>query len=90
MDGIEQMLNNITKPTLAVWERPFDALGMMQGPYAPLLRFGFGFGLGTLVIYAIRPSFAFDASGEPLPVGIAKFPWWGVSLAVAATFSLLI
>ncbi len=79
-------------------EQVFDSLGMMRGAAAPILRFGTGFLIGGLLVYAARPSFAFDKDGSARPwvatAGDAKnatvTPWWGVGVAVGAAFSILI
>jgi hypothetical protein len=79
-------------------EQVFDSFGMMRGAAAPVMRFGVGFLVGGLLVYAARPSFAFNKDGTARPwVPIAGgdknatvTPWWTVGVALGGAFSILI
>lgn len=75
-------------------EDGFDKLGMMQGEAAPLKRAAVGGVLGYAIAYGIKPSFAFDAKGDPKPFGTKKgetlFPAWGIVVLPAIVFGVLI
>lgn len=65
----------------------FDSIGLMRGEYAPVGRAAVGAGVGAAIMWAIRPSFAFDASGNPLPWGkgatATQVPWFVLPVALA-------
>lgn len=72
--------------SMGLHERFLDGLGMMRGPYAPFLRVGFGFGLVSLVLWAVRSRYFFDGAGRPLPWSSdgsrgTRFPWWAAASA---------
>ena len=75
-------------------EDGFDKLGMMQGEAAPLKRGAVGALLGYGIAYGFKPSFAFDAKGDPKPFGTKKgdtlFPAWAIVIAPAIVFGVLI
>lgn len=54
-------------PGIGLVENAFDSVGMMRGSAAPVLRAATGFALGSMVMFALRPSFAFDESGKARP-----------------------
>lgn len=65
----------------------FDSIGLMRGSYAPVGRAAVGGGLGALIMFAVRPSFAFNADGSPKPWGSGKggtsIPWFTLPIALA-------
>lgn len=82
-------------------ERVFDALGMGSGPYAPALRMATGAAAGGLVAYAIKPDWAFTASGEPRPWSFTQegadnpaeatsVPWWVMPAAGAFVCGMIV
>jgi len=95
--GNEQKL-----PVLGAVEDIFDAFGLMRGPFAPALRAGVGFGVVWLVMAAIRPSFAYDESGQARPWKFGSqaspdgddnstlVPWWMLPLGGAFVSSVLV
>lgn len=81
-------------------ESVFDALGAMQGSFAPAKRAAIGAGLGYGILM-LKPSFACNPDGSYRPFILTAqtdadkqnatiFPWWAVVGAPAAMFSLLI
>jgi len=82
-------------------ENFFDALGMM-GPSeaAPLKRAAVGAGLGYALAYGIKPQFAFDKDGKPLPWKVTAkgadqdnatwFPAWAIVALPAFVFGAMI
>jgi hypothetical protein len=76
-------------------ERGFDSVGLMSGEGAQAKRFLFGNILGGGAMYALKPGFAFDASGarpwallEPNAKNKTAMPWWmpGVALGFFCGF----
>lgn len=69
----------------------------MRGSYAPAGRAAFGFAATGALLWAIRPSFAFDETQGPRPwsatspnPGATKVPWFVPALAAAAYCGLFI
>jgi hypothetical protein len=105
---LDEMLAAEHTGLYGVWgkvEDIFDKMGMMRSPLSPLYRFGFGFVVGSAVIWALRPSFAFDDQGQPLPFNFAgpqmsedgemvsygtSTPWWLIPAVVGAGCGLLV
>ena len=79
-------------------ENAFDAVGAMQGEFAPLKRAAIGAAIGAGIAYGLKPAFAFDqTSGEPLPFALGSdaanstyFPYWAIIGLPAFVFSVLI
>jgi hypothetical protein len=69
--SLEEVLNGSNNvgslPGLGLVENAFDSVGMMRGSAAPVLRAATGFTLATMVMFALRPSFAFDEQGQVRP-----------------------
>jgi hypothetical protein len=87
IDAQKQMPYKFMEPV----ENIFDALGMMSGPAAPLLRAGTGFALGALVMQALRPEFAFDPeTGRPLTRKETSCPWYLPPLALGFVFGTFV
>jgi hypothetical protein len=67
-------------------ESMFDSVGMMRGDLAPVMRFGTGFAAGAVLMWALRPGFAFDKDGRALGWkgigGTATIPWWAPPAAL--------
>lgn len=61
-------------------ERGLDAIGLMRGDFAQVYRVVFGFSLVAILEWALKPSYAFEASGAPRP-------WRGASGEKAATWA---
>lgn len=82
---LERAANNTASMPANVAEKFFDSLGLMQGEYSPIGRAAVGAALGSAVIWAVRPSFAFDKSGNPLPWGKdgTSVPWFTIPAALA-------
>lgn len=48
-----------------VVEGAYDSIGLMRGPSAPAKRFLFGTLVGSGIVYALKPEFAFNRDGTP-------------------------
>lgn len=72
-----------SESALSAPEQFFDSLGMMAGPSAPIARAVTGAVLGALVIYAVRPGFAFNKDGSAKSLSQARVPWWSFPVAGA-------
>lgn len=82
-------------------EAGFDAFGLMRGSNAPLKRFVVTSALTSLVIWSVRPQWAF-MGGEPRPWTMftgpnvregaqpTATPWWIIPLGVGLVSSFLI
>lgn len=75
----------LTGPANAA-EKFYDSIGLMRAPWSPVGRMAVGFGLGSAVMWAARPSFAFAEDGRPLDMEDATVPWW-VLPAVLGVYS---
>lgn len=68
-------------------ERFFDSMGLMRGEYAPVGRAVVGGVIGAGIMFAIRPSFAFNSDGSPKPWGSGsgktQLPWWILPFGLA-------
>lgn len=96
-----EIASGAVEAVVAPIEGVFDSFGLMQGGNAPLKRFIVVAGLTGLVIWSVRPSFAFQG-GEPRPWSMmvgpnvregaqpTPTPWWVPSLLAGVTFSFLI
>lgn len=70
-------------------ESVYDTFGLMSGDGAEAKRFIFGNLVGSGIVFAAKPSFAFTASGEPRPWALLNpqaptktaLPWWMPGLA---------
>jgi hypothetical protein len=81
-------------------ETVFDSVGMMQGDSAPLKRAAVGAALGYGINYFLKPSFAYDARGQPKQFYFTAddkeksnstyFPYWAVVALPAIIFGVLI
>src|SRR5512135_1725325 len=69
-------------------EQFFDSIGLMRGPYAPVGRAAFGIVVGCVVMFALRPSWAFTPDGSPNPK--ARVPWWTVPVALGAVCGVFV
>lgn len=66
----------------------FDSIGLMRGSYAPAGRAVFGIAAGSLIMFALRPSFAFNPDGS-VKAG-ARVPWWALPVALGAVFGVFV
>lgn len=66
----------------------FDSVGLMRGTYAPAGRAAFGIAAGSLVMFAVRPSFAFNPDGS-VKAG-ARVPWWAIPVALGAVLGVFV
>lgn len=83
-----------THPVISPLENFFGSIGLMRGSLAPVWRAGFGFAVGSLVVFAIRPAAMFLPDGSPRPWSALKnqrglstsVPWWlpGTVLAIGS------
>lgn len=62
---LEEVLKQGAGDQLNFIEGAFDGLGMGRGEWAPLKRTAFGFGATAVVLWALRPEFAFLPDGTP-------------------------
>lgn len=87
VDPVEKILSSAGKlpdvPLITPLENVFDSMGLMSGPLSPVWRASVGFGAVSAVLWAVRPAFAFDASGSPRPwvhahpsASATAIPWW--------------
>jgi hypothetical protein len=98
MSGIDELFQRLGEnPEINAGnaaERFFDSVGLMRGPMAPAGRGAFGFLAGSVVMYAARPSFAFNKDGSPKAWGkgsnAAVVPWWVVPVGAALVCSTFI
>lgn len=83
--------NPATTPMNAA-ESFFDAIGLMRGDFAPVGRAVVGFGIGSAVIWAVRPSFAFSSDGHALPWGKGgtSLPWYTLPAALGIFCGLFV
>jgi len=80
------------------FERFFFSIGLMTGPNAPWYRFGFGAALGAILMWAVRPSFAFTDQGRARPWSIfaptdpdsTMIPWWLLPVGLAFFFGVFV
>jgi len=88
---VTQILQRAAKKTVSGPENAaeafFDSIGLMRGEYAPFGRAAVGAGFGAVIMWALRPSFAFDSAGNPLPwgkgAGSTQVPWFVLPAALA-------
>ena len=84
---VERILNPPTSPLKSAYdviESGYDSLGLLYGESAPARRFVFGALVGSGISYLVKPSYSFDASGNPRPWALSEpnspnktaFPWW--------------
>lgn len=66
----------------------FDSIGLMRGTFAPAGRALFGVAVGAVLMYAIRPSFAFNSDGSPK--SNARIPWWSIPVAIGAVCGVFV
>lgn len=67
----------------------YDAFGLMNSDGAEAKRFVFGNLVGSGIVFALKPQFAFTSSGEPRPWSLLNpqspaktaLPWWMPGLA---------
>ncbi len=78
-------------------EGAFSGLGLGDGAFAPVARMGAGFVVGSLVMEAVRPSFAYTngarrpwAVTNPSEAGRTLFPWWVPGLITGVAFGVFI
>jgi len=68
-------------------ERFFDSIGLMRGDFAPVGRAAVGALVGTGIMWALRPGFAFDKDGHAKPWGKGangtSIPWYTLPAALA-------
>ena len=83
---------------IAPIESGLDALGLMRGPTAPLMRAVIGGGIGAAISYGLRPQISFRADGSPRPWSITDpdapdatlIPHWAPAAAGAVFLGILI
>ena len=95
MTAIDQIFDKLgagdpTSNPLGAPEQFFDSIGLMRGEYAPVGRAAFGVGLGTVVMFAIRPSWAFEKDGTPKPWSQSRVPWWTVPVGLGIVCGVFI
>jgi hypothetical protein len=85
---VDTVLNRKSEASITerVWgsiEGVYDSLGLMEGSTAPAKRMIFTGGLASGVVYAIKPSSAFDSRGarpwiltSPGDPRATTSPWW--------------
>ena len=78
-------------------EDAFDAIGAMQGEFAPVKRAAIGAGAGYILSYGIKPTIAFTADGKERPFALGStdpnrtwLPAWAIVTIPALAFSVLI
>ncbi len=79
-------------------EGALDAVGLMRGPTAPLMRAVVGAGIGAGISYGLRPEISFRADGSPRPWVVTDsgapdatlIPHWMPSFAGAVFLGILI
>lgn len=70
-------------------ESLYASFGLMSGDGAEAKRFVFGNLVGSGIVFALKPSFAFASNGEPRPWSLLNpqspsktaLPWWMPGLA---------
>lgn len=82
------------------YEAPFISLGLLGSEGSQYLRLGVGTVFGAILLYTLKPSFAFSAAGKPKPWSVTTeatdklettmLPWWMASIGVGLLFALLI
>lgn len=83
---------------MGIFEPFFDSVGMMRGSMAPLWRAGFGIALGSILVFALRPPFMFDARGSPRPFiffdqqnpNATLIPWYAPPIFLGLFFSVFV
>jgi len=99
-DAIDQVFkqlgNEPTHPIITPIENALNSIGLMQGPLSPALRAGFGFGVGYVLMEAVRPGFAYDGNNKRpwayssnTPEATAV-PWWMPPAAIGVFLSVFI
>lgn len=89
MSAIDEIFERVSKKTDSmpanIAENFFDSIGLMRGDYAPVGRAAVGAAVGSALMWSIRPSFAFDKSGNPIPWGKdgTSVPWFTIPAAMA-------
>jgi hypothetical protein len=96
-----QILQDAAAKVIEPVEDILDSFGLMRGSNAPIKRFVITAGLTGLVMWAVKPTWAFQAE-EPRPWSFmvgpnaregpqpTATPWWVVPVGVGMVFSFLI
>lgn len=82
---LERAAHDTSSMPANVAENFFDSIGLMRSEYAPVGRAVVGGLVGSAIMWSIRPSFAFDKSGNPIPWGKdgTSVPWFTIPAALA-------
>jgi len=80
-------------------ETTFTGLGLGDGPFAPVARFGAGFIMGTVIYGFFSPRLSYNADGTKRPWAILDnnpqsggtyFPWWAPGVGLGTLFGAFI
>jgi hypothetical protein len=80
---------------------PVESFFVLLGLTSPVSRALFGIGVGTLFVFLVKPSGAFDGDGKPKPFSLfspadakagttTRFPWYFYPLGLGVLFGLFV
>lgn len=80
---------------------PVEGFFVLLGLTSPVSRALFGIGVGTLFVFLVKPSGAFDGDGKPKPFSLfspadakagttTRFPWYFYPLGLGVLFGLFV
>lgn len=78
-------------------ENALDAVGLMQGPFAPVKRTVVGGAIGAGIVFGLQPALAFNEDGSLRPWSLTSsepdatpVPWWLMVAFPAFVLGILI
>lgn len=80
---------------------PIESFFVLLGLTSPVSRALFGIGVGTLFVFLVKPSGAFDSEGKAKPFSLlsppdakagstTRFPWYFYPLVLGVLFGLFV